>query len=323
MKFFIITIDTEGDNLWDHRLGDTITTKNARFIPRFQELCDKYNFFPVYLVNYEMAQDSFFVDFAKKNLNRNTCEIGIHPHAWNNPPFYDLKKAGNTYGLPYLIEYPESIMKEKINVLFNLLKETFQCDIVSHRSGRWAANQVYYDLLINYGVKIDCSVTPHVSWKNAKGLTPNSKGSDYRKSPEKPFFIKHSIEDHSLLEIPVTIRMLRHFSVNFKKLFHPKYFASIIMETINGKPIWLRPNGNNASSMLALIHNIKESEADYLMFMLHSSELMPGGSPKFKTLESIENLYHQLDMLFNIASKDFHGITLRDYYSYFVQKKTA
>ena len=54
MKKFIITVDTEGDNLWGYKEGDTITTNNALYIPRFQELCENYGFKPVYLTNYEM-----------------------------------------------------------------------------------------------------------------------------------------------------------------------------------------------------------------------------------------------------------------------------
>ena len=53
MPYFIITVDTEGDNLWKWKKGDPISTQNAVLIPRFQELCEKYNFKPVYLMNYE------------------------------------------------------------------------------------------------------------------------------------------------------------------------------------------------------------------------------------------------------------------------------
>ena len=31
---FIITIDTEGDNIWSH--PETVTTENTRYLPRFQ-----------------------------------------------------------------------------------------------------------------------------------------------------------------------------------------------------------------------------------------------------------------------------------------------
>ena len=64
-KYFFITIDTEGDNLWENKPSQVITTKNAQFIPRFQALCEKNNFIPTYLTNYEMAMDPYFIDFAK------------------------------------------------------------------------------------------------------------------------------------------------------------------------------------------------------------------------------------------------------------------
>ncbi len=60
---FLITIDTEGDNLWQKH--DSITTENARYLPRFQQLCEKYGFKPVYLTNYEMAIDPFYIEFAR------------------------------------------------------------------------------------------------------------------------------------------------------------------------------------------------------------------------------------------------------------------
>ena len=320
IKYFIITIDTEGDNLWNYRMGDPITTENARFIPRFQELCNKHNFKPVYLVNYEMAQDSFFVDFAREAIEKEQAEVGIHLHAWNNPPYYKFANCYTDYGLPYLIEYPESIMLEKFDILYNLLKKTFQCDIISHRSGRWAMNQLYFDLLMEYGVKIDCSVTPHISWTNSKGLSLNSKGSDYKNSPEEPYAIKHSSSENTLMEIPVTIRKLRQLNIDSSMIFQPRYIASTLKTMIKGNAVWLRPDGNNLPDMLNLIKHVQRSKSDYLMFMLHSSELMPGCSPKFKNAQSIETLYNNLETLFSAISNDFRGITIQDYHLHYLQQ---
>ena len=81
---FLITIDTEGDNLWQKH--DSITTENARYLPRFQQLCEKYGFKPVYLTNYEMAIDPFYIEFARDVIARGTAEVGMHLHAWNSPP---------------------------------------------------------------------------------------------------------------------------------------------------------------------------------------------------------------------------------------------
>jgi hypothetical protein len=311
LKHFIITIDTEGDNLWEYNQGEPIKTENARYIPRFQALCDKFNFMPVYLVNYEMAQDNYFCNFAKDALGKNKCEIGIHLHAWNNPPHYELPKGGENGGLPYLIEYPRQSMLGKFTVLHKLLIEKFNTEIVSHRSGRWAMNQDYFDILIDNGIKIDCSVTPHASWESSPGFSKNSKGSNYLHSPENPYLVRHSSNSNNILEVPVTIRKLRHFSLGSVR--HPRTFIKNMMAIVTGKAVWLRPRGNNLQDMLALVQHIKNSNDEYLMFMLHSSELMPNGSPAFKTEDSIERLYADLQILFERISSNFTGITFKEY----------
>lgn len=319
MKYFIITIDTEGDNLWAHKIGQTITTENAKFLPRFRNLCNKYNFKPVYLVNYEMTKDKFFTDFAIRELKDNNCEIGLHLHAWNNPPLHELKSSGPKNGLPYLIEYPKDIMKEKIDVMTSLLKDTFEIEISSHRSGRWAMNQDYFDLLIENNIKTDCSVTPNISWETSPGFSTSSKGSDYSVSPEIPYTVNHSFTSASILEIPVTV--IKPNLLPPQPIKHFRTFLKEIKKIITRKPVWLRPNGGNLYDMLSLVDFIKNGDQDYLMFMLHSSELMPGGSPTFKSVESIENLYKQLEILFNSISKTFCGITIRDYYSGYIKRK--
>lgn len=54
-------------------------------------------------------------------------------------------------------------------------------------------------------------------------------------------------------------------------------------------------------------------EADYLMFMLHSSELMPGGSPTFRGKQDIEDLYGHLNNLFQRIAGTYRGVTLEQY----------
>ncbi|WP_162510514.1 deacetylase [Treponema endosymbiont of Eucomonympha sp.] len=258
-----------------------------------------------------MAQDDYFVAFVQEALVKEICEIGLHIHAWNTPPCYELKPGYTDYGLPYLTEYPSSIMREKINTMINLLQSKFNTDIISHRSGRWATNQDYFDMLVDYGLKIDCSVTPHISWQSSNGFSVGSKGCDYTKSHEEPFTVVHSNQQDTLLEIPLTVRILRQFL--FKKI-NPHSLISALKNMFIGKPIWLRPDGHNLKNMLALIEYLQYSDSEYLMFMLHSSELMPGGSPTFKTPESIECLYADLEISFTQIAQNFTGITLKKYY---------
>ena len=149
---FLITVDTEGDNLWN--APATVATENAAYIPRFQDLCEKYGFKPTYLTNYEMATDDRFYEFAADQLKRQTAEIGMHLHAWDSPPLSENGPQGQAY----LIEFPESVMREKIRFMTDLLEQRFQKKMTSHRAGRWGFDHRYARLLAEAGYLVDLSL---------------------------------------------------------------------------------------------------------------------------------------------------------------------
>lgn len=306
-KSFLITIDTEGDNLWQWKYGDSVTSHNAEYLGRFQDICEEYGFKPVYLTNYEMAIDKNFVELAKKGLAKGTCEVGMHLHAVNNPPIGNDPSVDFPRNFPYLIEYPDDVMEQKIAYQTKLLEDTFNQKIITHRAGRWAMDKRYEQLLIKYGYKIDCSVTPGVDWSATKGISHDSMGSDYSDCPTKPYFLDNQKQ---LLEIPVSTR---HFRKGFFKALGIKDILRWGKHTLFGQDFWLRPNGHNLEEMKYLMHKIYESDDDYIMFMLHSSELMPGGSPTFPTKESIEKLYDLIRNVFQEASLYYKGKTLKEY----------
>ena len=102
----------------------------------------------------------------------------MHLHAWNTPPIVSLTPDDFKL-LPYLYEYDRIVMQEKVAVMTNTLEEVFDLDMVSHRAGRWGLNQVYVQILVEQGYLVDCSVTPHVSWRQ-------SEGDPRQRSPEAP-----------------------------------------------------------------------------------------------------------------------------------------
>lgn len=309
MKYFIITIDTEGDNLWKYHGDGCITTENTKFIPRFQQLCDKYGFKPVYLTNYEMICDEQYAQFARKTQDEGRCEIGVHIHAWNNPPLYQLPI--DKTGQPYLIEYPEEIIRKKFAITYNLIKEKTGVSPVSHRAGRWAMNEIYFNILSDFGIKVDCSYTPHVDWSLYKGATKG--GSDYRKVPTNAHYIEN------VLEVPMSIIDTgEKAKVSMRQVV--KHLLKLKM--LPNKLLWLRPSVTNINGMKSVIDYYSQiSNCDYVEFMIHSSEFMPGGSPYYKTKESIEELFKNIEQIFEYAkSKNYIGCTLREYYNASVKR---
>lgn len=302
-RSFIITIDTEADNQWD--VNHPITTENARYLPRFQELCEKYGFKPVWLTNYEMANDDFFVSYMKPKQDKGLCEIGMHLHAWYTPPQYSLEKINDNR--EYLIEYPYDIMEEKISTMTEILTEKFGKTPVSHRAGRWAMDDRYFKLLSKYGYKVDCSVTPGMDWSRHLGAT-GVGGSNYIDYPITPYF-----HESGILEVPLTIRMLHMFDI--KRINTPRSLLSEVKKLMIGRIQWLRQdNAISENGNLYLVDKMNKENTDYMMFMIHSSELMPGGNPTFRDNYDIELLYDMLNHLFiRISSIGFKGKTLAEY----------
>ena len=313
---FLITIDTEGDNLWAR--SKKIATKNALFLPRFQELCEKYKLKPTYLTNYEMANSYDFQEFGKDVIKRNSGEIGMHLHAWDMPPEYQLTKDDSKFH-PYLIEYPKKIMRAKIRLMTEALENIFEKKMVSHRAGRWSMNETYAEILLENGYKVDCSVTPLVSWRDMMG-DPNQKGgTDYKKFPSEPYFVdlkNISLPGNSnLLEVPMSIFSLSPEFVNilrnkFKNFVPIRKPINFFYEEIT----WLRPKTDNLRHMKKLLKHVLRKKYSYVEFMIHSSELMPGGSPNFKTEKSIDVLFDNMERLFDYASSSFEGCTLEEFY---------
>lgn len=315
-KYFIITIDTEGDNIWRRATSSSglreIEVENAKYIARFQALCEKYQYKPTYLVNYEMAGAEPFVSQAKEWQGSGLCEIGMHMHAWNTPPIYHLpfnRKGHN----PYAGEYPRKILWQKMQIMTDTIEKAFGVKPSSHRGGRWYIDSWYIRALLQLGYQVDCSVTPGISWSSTIGNT--MYGPDYSDFPKNVYFmnsrnlskpVKRGGSSTSILQIPPTIIAASLSSKLHKTAMDPSEVRKIWQERV-----WLRPNGANLKDMLYIVD--KTRNRDYIEFMLHSSELMPGGSPTFKTKQSIEKLYSDLSILFAEIGRTRTGITLSEY----------
>jgi hypothetical protein len=256
-----------------------------------------------------MAKCPDFQEFGRDVLKRGSGEIGMHLHAWNSPPLIPLTSDDFEHH-PFLIEYSEPVMRQKVGFLTALLEDTFGVKMTSHRAGRWSFNETYASLLVENGYQVDSSVTPHLSWSRMLGDPSRLGGSDYSHFPETPYWV--SLEDISrpgtspLLEVPLTTQRILmkegtdHFLVS-----------------------WLRPNGRNLNALLRLLTQAIEEGRDCVVLMIHSSELMPGGSPTFRQAADIESLYKDLEVLFSTVNRSFYGLTLADFYFQFRRRHSS
>lgn len=318
LPYLLITIDTEGDHLWSR--PREITTRNAAYLPRFQQLCERYGFPPTWLTNHEMACCAEFVEFARDVICRETGEVGMHLHAWNAPPLVPLTDDDFTRQ-PFLIEYPPDVMRDKLARLTERLQAAFDRPMLSHRAGRWGLDSRYVRMLIEAGYRVDCSVTPHVCWPEINRTAGGQRGCDFSRFPREPYFVDPERIDRPggsrLLELPMTVRPVRRsaalaWAARVARRCGPRAVrrgANYLFPAV----AWLRPDGRNLRTMLALLRQVDAERAPYAQFMLHSSELMPGGSPRFPTARHIERLYEDLAAFFEVAKQSFRGATLAEF----------
>ncbi len=311
---FIITIDTEADNQWDH--GRELTVENIKFVPRFQELCTKYHIKPTYLVTSEVCEDAFAREiFSDYSLN-GTAEIGAHLHSWTTPPF--LNKEGYKYNdvnHAYAHELPLDLLTDKLKILTNQIESSFGKHPFSFRSGRYGFNENVARLLVENSYLVDSSVTPYTSWSRHQGIPGGSGGPDF--IDKTPFPYMYNFDIGSLMEIPITILPTR-FPINIPGKYARYYFnnvdTSLILRLLRrlffqNQPLWLRPHQKMDIILFEeLLDEAIRLQLPYIVMMFHSSELMPGSSIYRSDKDAIEKLYDLLEHFFvllngkNIAS---------------------
>jgi len=311
----IITVDVEGDNLWSS--STSMTTKNAHYIPRFQDLCSLHGFKPTYLVDYEMANDQIFQEFGREMVRKGAAEIGMHLHAWNTPPLYT--KRGLHHHPIYITELPDQIIYEKMAFMTSLLHDVFHSKPLSHRSGRWGFDERVARVLSELGYHVDCSVTPGVSWRHHKGDPDGKGGPDYNTFSVRPYFLDldniRLAGEFNILEVPVTIRPM--YPKLLRRLFHIVSQSGLLSRAVEKflKPyVWLRPTGYNVLEMNELAGWALSKNLPVMELILHSSELMPGGSPYFPEKDDIETLFNDLErFLAHASALRITGATLAEY----------
>ena len=298
---FFLTVDTEGDNLWNR--PSIIKSTNVEQLSRFQNLCNKYNIKPIYLTNYEAAINKTYIEFVKHN--EANLEIGLHLHAWNSPELYDL--TGNDYFFqPYLHEYPEHIIENKIDYLVKLLQDTFQTSIESHRGGRYSINNFILKTLKKNGLKVDCSVVPGYDWTQSTGDPQNKRRlnfTDYSRN-------KYEIID-DIIEFPVSTYcpktiLNRMREGNFMRRGFEKIF--------NLQKKVLRSNLDNLKDLIKVVEWNLSNKATHIEYMIHSSELVQGTSHLIKNNKEKELFYENLERFFiYLKSKEIQSKTFKEY----------
>jgi peptidoglycan/xylan/chitin deacetylase (PgdA/CDA1 family) len=318
----ILTIDTEADNQWDRSKTD-LSTDNLEFIPRFQELCRRYNLKPTYLCTWEIVGDPRF-DSLRRYQEAGLAEIGSHLHPWTTPP---MEHSQNGLDLDAFGTYPSeldpAILVEKLRRLTERIHSRTGVKPRSYRAGRWGFSAEHIPTLVSLGYLVDCSVTPLKSWKHTPGNLEG--GPDFRAAPAAPYFLDPNDVCRSgesrLLEVPVTI-LFTNTSLARSERLQDLYFrygrtlpVKAMARFFRLDPQWFRPYAHMSSERLKAVYEAaRQAELPAVQMMFHSSELMPGGSPYHPDEAAIERLYDKLETVFgHLQDESCTGMTLSEF----------
>jgi len=319
MMKFILTIDTEGDDQWNH--GRDVTSENVKYIPRFQDLCDKYNVRPTYLVTSEICEDGFAKELFSGYISSGRAEIGAHLHSWTTPPFmetdgYRYNDSNHTFAH----ELPLDLLGKKIKQITDQVEASFGEKPRSFRSGRYGFNESVAKILVDNHYLVDSSITPFVDWSANKGLPGGSGGVDFMNYDPFPF--SFNFNGKELLEIPNTLLPTRfplNRSKTLAKLFFRNVDKNILLRTCRKlfyphQPLWLRPYiWMDEDLMEEIIQESARISLPFLVMMFHSSELMPGCSKYRPNDEAVEKLYNLLEHFFiKLRYRKLSSVTLTE-----------
>lgn len=318
---FIITIDTEADNQWAGT--DRLTTENARYIPRFQALCDRYGFKPTYLCTFEMAADPRVQEILGPYQSSGRAEIGSHLHPWSTPPYEAIE--GPTPRPPaFPSELPLDLFRRKMITLTRAVADAFGRPPTSYRAGRYGLHAMHVGILLELGYSADCSVVPYTSFRQMAGLPGGRGGADFTAARPRPYYLGY--EDctrpgiSGLLEVPVTVLFPKRPFRSSQKLQRwwlgqGRSLAVRVLKKLGYGPCWLRPWRNStAADLLAICDAAASIGLEHVEMIFHSSELMPGGSPEFPNEAAVERLYATLESTFHYAvQRGFRACTLQEF----------
>jgi len=313
MLHLTIGIDTESDNQWStaSRLDPTYT--NIYALPRLDELFQKCEAPPTYLITYPVATESRSAETIHRLAQGGRCEIGAHHHVWETPPC-DPDEAR---GLPYALHIPLDRFERQVASLTAAIARTAGYSPVSYRSGRNGFDASHTAVLEKAGYLVDTSVHP-LLYDTYRG------GPDFVDAPLTPYLLSYDSAvrpgTSSLLEVPISAALNRSLPQWLVRAYgrapSPYQTKRFLRLARIVKTCWLRPSYSSLDDMKRLARQIVKTNVPVLNVTFHSSEAIVGGSPYNKTQGELDAFLERLTQFLQFAITELRAqpATFREFH---------
>lgn len=262
----VISIDVEEEGLFRGRYEREVRASNVRHLERLAFCREEFGVPLTLLVAYPATQEPEARDVLRRFQEEQGAEIGAHLHHWNTPPFENLP-----YPEPVRChQLPRELLRAKLTNLTAAIEDNLGQRPRSFRMGRFDFCESLPPLLAELGYEVDSSLVP---------LRSEMHGPDH-------FSRRAGVHDlgHGLLEAPLTtvpvveplagmVARLAGVMPYAARVRLQRGFTMLLGAGVH--PLWY----SLASMKLATRLHLARGGRVLNMF-LHSSELMPGASPK-------------------------------------------
>jgi len=281
---FVVTVDTEEE--WDwasgYPTGPTRVTNIAR-LPAFQDACDKHGAAVTYFVNHAVLADDASAQIISHLAARPRVEIGMHVHPWNTPPLQAAERVPVRDS--FIHNLPPELALAKLNTVYDAFASR-GLKPITFRGGRYSTSALVQQWLRERGFVADASILPYTSWTD-------DGAPDYRGRAPEPVW------KDGLWEVPLSLGFTRGPFGFWKRALAaagvvPKLVGALAKFGI-AERAWLNFENPLGARMPALIRALLKRNVPYLCFTLHSSSLLPGGSPYAPTEAAVSALFARLN----------------------------
>ncbi len=276
----VVSVDVEEEGLFHGRYPrDAQGVANVAHLERLAWVPAEYGVPLTLLATYPVVSHGPASDVLSRWSARGHAELGAHLHPWCTPPFVD----GESHHAEAL---PSAALADKLASLVEAHRSAFGSAPRAFRMGRFELGPKAIALLPRLGFSVDASVMP-LRWAH--------DGPDTFLSPADPFVLG----PEELLEVPVTqvawSRGLAHAAYGLARALpggRTGLEAFRRVATAGLTPAWTA-----LASMQAAVRLHLRRGGEVLHVFLHSSDLMPGGSPAARDAAGVERTVGRLRAL--------------------------
>lgn len=287
---YCVTVDTEEE--WDWNSGyptGPTTVTNIRRLPAFQQLCDRVGAAVTYFTNHAVLRNPETRSIIQELAKRPKVEIGLHIHPWNTPPVAAVERVPPRDS--FLHNLPWDEQTAKLDAVLAAFADA-GLSPTSFRGGRYSTSHDIQDYLRDRGVWVDCSVLPFTTW--ADDGAPDYRHRDLtpvRRRPRHP-------GDKPMWELPLSYGFTRTPFPRWANVLRRAESAPGRVLRITGlldrfrivSKAWLNFENPLGERMLRFLHTLRAVRQPFVSFTLHSSSLMPGGSPYNRTEADVSRM---------------------------------